>query len=80
MSDHEQRQREIAYFLWQEAGRPDGMELEFWYAAQQREPAARNGQGDSGRIDVGGDDAPPYTAAGPATASPVAKKKKRQKR
>jgi hypothetical protein len=33
MSDHEQRQRELAYRLWEEAGCPEGRADEFWYTA-----------------------------------------------
>jgi hypothetical protein len=33
MSDHEQRQRELAYRLWEEAGYPHGRSDEFWYTA-----------------------------------------------
>ena len=33
MSDIEQRVRDRAYWLWEEAGRPDGRSDEFWFAA-----------------------------------------------
>ncbi len=33
MSDHEQRHRELAYRLWEEAGYPHGRSDEFWYTA-----------------------------------------------
>ena len=31
----EQRIRELAYHLWDKAGRPDGRADEFWYAARR---------------------------------------------
>ncbi|CAH2600138.1 conserved protein of unknown function [Rhodovastum atsumiense] len=36
MADLEQRTRDLAYRLWEEAGRPDGRDHEFWYAARQQ--------------------------------------------
>lgn len=33
MSDHHERQRVLAYRLWEEAGCPDGRADEFWYQA-----------------------------------------------
>ncbi len=33
MVDHEQRLRELAYRLWEEAGYPHGRSDEFWYTA-----------------------------------------------
>lgn len=33
MADHEQRLRELAYRLWEEAGYPSGRADEFWYTA-----------------------------------------------
>ena len=80
MPNQEQRQREIAYFLWQDAGRPDGMDLEFWFAAQQRTPAAPIGRGDPEGIDVARDAFSRRAPAVPEAASPAAKKKKRAKR
>ncbi|MDR3401224.1 MAG: DUF2934 domain-containing protein [Chthoniobacter sp.] len=36
MADREIRVRELAYRLWEEAGRPDGRSEEFWRAAETR--------------------------------------------
>ncbi len=33
MADYEQRLRELAYRLWEEAGYPHGRSDEFWYTA-----------------------------------------------
>jgi hypothetical protein len=33
----EQRIRERAFYLWQEAGRPEGGEEEFWHRAREQE-------------------------------------------
>jgi hypothetical protein len=35
MSEHEDRVRERAYHLWEDAGRPDGRDDEFWHAARE---------------------------------------------
>jgi Protein of unknown function (DUF2934) len=35
MQDTEQRIRERAYQLWQEAGEPEGRDQEFYYLAEQ---------------------------------------------
>jgi hypothetical protein len=35
MSDQEHRTRELAYRLWEEAGRPDGRDDDFWHAARE---------------------------------------------
>jgi hypothetical protein len=81
MPDQEQRQREIAYFLWHEAGRPDGMDLDFWLAAQQRKSAGDQRRDNRGAIDASRDEVTPPALSKPeVTGSPVAKKKKRQKR
>ncbi|WP_375596968.1 DUF2934 domain-containing protein [Devosia sp. Naph2] len=32
----EQRVRETAYFLWEQAGRPDGQEQTYWFEALDR--------------------------------------------
>ncbi|MEQ9635102.1 MAG: DUF2934 domain-containing protein [Devosia marina] len=32
----EQRVRETAYFLWEQAGRPDGQEQQYWFEALDR--------------------------------------------
>jgi hypothetical protein len=66
MPDQDQYQRESAYFLWEKAGKPNGMDLEFWYAAQQRKLASD---------DQGGDDV--SVRARPGTGH--RQKKKRQK-
>lgn len=34
-SDHEQRIREFAYHLWEQAGRPYGRDVEFWERARE---------------------------------------------
>jgi hypothetical protein len=34
--DFEQKVRKTAYFLWEQAGRPDGEEKECWFAALER--------------------------------------------
>jgi len=81
MPDQEQGQREIAYFLWQEAGRPDGMDLDFWLAAQQRKPAGDQSRDNLGAIDASRDEVKlPASSKPEVTGSPVAKKKKRHKR
>jgi hypothetical protein len=36
MSDQEQPIRDLAYLLWEEAGRPEGRSEEFWHAAVAR--------------------------------------------
>ena len=33
MADHEQRVRDLAYRMWEDAGRPYGRADEFWHAA-----------------------------------------------
>lgn len=43
MYDEEQKVRELAYDLWDQAGRPDGSAEEFWFAAKQQ-LAGPNGQ------------------------------------
>jgi hypothetical protein len=45
MSDHEQQVRERAHRLWEEAGRPEGRDAEFWERAE-REIAGEGGQPD----------------------------------
>ena len=46
MTSLEERIRELAYRLWEEAGRPDGRSLEFWFAAKYAlENAAAAGKG-----------------------------------
>ena len=39
-SNTEQRIRDRAYALWQEAGRPEGRDHEFWHQAEAEENAA----------------------------------------
>jgi hypothetical protein len=81
MRDQDQHQRESAYFLWENAGRPDGMDLGFWYAAQQSKPAADNGRDEQHAIVVGREDISGGASSRlEETGTPVAKKKKRQKR
>jgi predicted subunit of tRNA(5-methylaminomethyl-2-thiouridylate) methyltransferase len=46
MSEHEQKILERAYQLWEEAGRPEGRDEEFWRKAQD-EIAAENIDDDS---------------------------------
>jgi hypothetical protein len=41
LSEHEQRILERAYHLWEQAGRPEGRDEEFWRQAQD-EIAAEN--------------------------------------
>ena len=36
MSDDEQKVRELAYQLWDEAGRPEGESEIFWFAAKRK--------------------------------------------
>lgn len=36
MSDDEHRVRKLAYRLWEEAGRPQGRDQEFWHMASAR--------------------------------------------
>lgn len=45
----EQSVRETAYFLWQQAGRPQGAETEFWYCALERKLRERGADADLGR-------------------------------
>jgi hypothetical protein len=35
MSDKNQQIRERAYYMWEEQGRPDGMEIEHWNEARR---------------------------------------------
>jgi hypothetical protein len=35
VSDNEPRIRELAYLLWEQAGRPEGRAEEFWFTAVQ---------------------------------------------
>ena len=39
--DFEQRVRQIAYHLWEDDGRPDGRETEYWFKALQQLLAER---------------------------------------
>jgi len=41
MSEHEDRVRERAYHLWEDAGRPDGRDDEFWHAEAPAEESRR---------------------------------------
>lgn len=34
--DNDQQIRDLAYFLWEKAGRPQGMEHRFWAEAQEQ--------------------------------------------
>jgi hypothetical protein len=43
MDDEEQKVRELAYDLWDQAGRPNGSAEDFWFAAKQQ-LAAPDGQ------------------------------------
>ncbi len=70
MSDEEQRVREIAYDLWDHAGRPEAGGDEFWFAAKRKlaEPADRR---EIGLVPKAAADEPPIVAAAqgmPATA------------
>jgi hypothetical protein len=44
----EQAVRETAYFLWEQAGRPEGREQEYWYRALERHLRQRNADGAMG--------------------------------
>jgi post-segregation antitoxin (ccd killing protein) len=44
-STNEQEVRECAYALWEEAGSPEGQEMEFWQRAREL-IAKRNGHAD----------------------------------
>ncbi len=37
--------RETAYFLWEQDGRPEGREQEYWYRALERQLRQRNADG-----------------------------------
>ena len=37
--------RETAYFLWEQDGRPQGREQEYWYRALERQLRERNADG-----------------------------------
>jgi hypothetical protein len=39
--DFEQTVRQAAYLLWEQDGRPDGREKEYWFRALEQELAAR---------------------------------------
>ena len=84
MPDQDQHQRESAYFLWEKAGRPEGRDLEFWFASHQHKPSANNGprtQDSRNPVDASRDEvALPVPSRPEAKGSPVAKKKKRHKR
>lgn len=45
----EQAVRETAYFLWEQDGRPEGREEEYWFRALERSLRERNADGDIGR-------------------------------
>jgi hypothetical protein len=62
MSDHEERIRELAYRLWEEAGRPDGRDDDFWHAANELTAAQ----------DVEAEAAPPAAPVPPPSPEPVA--------
>ena len=81
MPDQDQHQRESAYFLWEKAGRPEGRDLEFWFASHERKSAANNGRDIRDPIDASRDEVALPVPSRPETkGSPVAKKKKRHKR
>ena len=42
-ADFEQHVRQRAYHLWEQDGRPDGREKDYWFKALQEELAARDG-------------------------------------
>lgn len=41
----EERVRETAYFLWEQDGRPEGREQEYWFRALERSLRERNADG-----------------------------------
>jgi hypothetical protein len=53
----EERVRETAYFLWEQDGRPEGCEQEYWFRALERSLRERNADG-------GLQQSPPDEAAG----------------
>jgi hypothetical protein len=54
----EVKQRELAYQLWEEAGRPPGRQDEFWQQAEEQ--LAQNKQSDPGDdLDKAGEDSFP---------------------
>ncbi len=45
-TDFEQAVRETAYFLWEQDGRPNGREQEYWFRALERALRERHADGD----------------------------------
>ncbi len=41
MSAEQEKIKDLAYRLWQDAGSPHGRDQEFWYAAEQQVTAAK---------------------------------------
>lgn len=68
-SSHDERVRTRAYHLWEEAGRPQGRESEFWHRAMELEQGA--GNEDSPRGGAAAHPAPSLTEA-TASAEPDA--------
>jgi hypothetical protein len=72
MSDTEQRTRELAYRLWEEAGRPDGRDDDFWHAASDL-TAAQLAEGAAPPSDQPAAEPAPAASAPPPKAAPVVK-------
>jgi hypothetical protein len=47
--DFEQAVRETAYFLWEQDGRPEGQEKEYWFRALERTLRERHSSREIGR-------------------------------
>lgn len=41
MRAEQEKIKDLAYRLWQDAGSPDGRDQEFWYAAEEQVTAAK---------------------------------------
>jgi hypothetical protein len=76
MPHQEHRVRDLAYRLWEEAGRPEGRSDEFWHIAVMRlngEPGlAEPARPASGPVSSPARPAPATAKPAPATAKPVA--------
>lgn len=56
MSDLDQQVRDLAYRLWEQAGRPEGRSEEFWLAARQELGGGAAGPGEN--FDLLGEQSP----------------------
>ena len=45
----EEMVRETAYFLWEQDGKPEGRDQEYWYRAEQRTQREHDANGEIGR-------------------------------